>query len=166
MQSLVENVCFSAPFLLLWSLLGFIIVHLLLALYPSEKMQVLTCILTLGLAWLEIHMGSGCWDSQSTLLVAALWLGKTPGCLSLGRKHSFCYGKSYQVTLPGQKEKAGPIGGIRFMEPWGFSLESFQQLGFSPNLTYPEHIFISQSKAIFLKTIRWILRSNFSLAVW
>lgn len=46
------------------------------------------------------------------------------GCLSLGRKHSFCCGKSYQVTLPGQKEKAGPIaghtlqGGMRIFSSW------------------------------------------------
>lgn len=149
MQSLVENVCFSAPFLLLWSLLGFIIVHLLLALYPSEKNAVLTYIFDSGsgMTWdphgkwlLRLTEYSACGSSLAR---------QDPGCLSLGRKHSFCCGKSYQVTLPGQKEKAGPIGGIRFMEPWGFSLESFQQLGFPPNLTYPEHIFISQSKAIF-----------------
>lgn len=115
------------------------------------KNAVLTYILDSGsgMTW-EPH---GKWLlrlTKRTLLVAALWLGETPaGCLSLGRKHSFCCGKSYQVTLPGQKEKAGPMQGVRSMESWGFSLESRQQLGSPPDLTYPEHIFMPQSKAIF-----------------
>lgn len=80
MPSLVEKVCFSACLLLPSDILEFIIMHLLLVWYWSEKRQCWPTFLTMGLAWLESHMGSVCWfpPTKCTVLMAGAWLDETP----------------------------------------------------------------------------------------
>lgn len=110
MQSLVENVCFSELLLLPLRILEFIIMHLLLALYWSEKMQCWPTFLTMGLAWLESHMGSVCWfpTTKCIVLMAAAWLGKTPSLSPLAGSAPSVAGHSGSHLARSKRNLAGP----------------------------------------------------------